>query len=704
MSKTYIPGNFSKKEAEMMRKFDSQLDDARNYFLYITKPRLDRAYKLYVADTSDRAKEIKSWQANIGVPYIQAVVETMMPRIVDARPEFSVKGRETGDQRKAEKQQYLCDYYWEIANMDRTTEVFTRAATVYGTGFLQVYWKKDVRELKFLKKQEDDQKKMKWQKEKRVFYDAPMAEWVDNYDLWYDWHVSERAQKQYWFRRRILSESEIRRRYPGLQESRLKLALDSGQGDITDYASIRQETKTVQTKTTKGANAFSSYSYSDNKYSAEADDSTKLYEVFEWFRPFDDEYAVMVGDAHVPILNGASMPIPFDFKEAPFVEAAYLKLPGEFEGIGIPLILESPQIMLNLIKNQRLDATTLSIHKMWIVNPLANIDKQELVTRPFGIIYSMDPQGVREVEFSEVNASAYKEEESLKDDMRYASGVDDFSMGVNSAASSATAVRHLRESTLERVRMFVNHLGDAYSDVLRYWMDMTRQFQTKEMTIRIIGKGGEELFPLIEPDDLMGNYDYRAKVLPSIAGQVDVQKKQDMDLYQLLIELPFIDQQKLTGRVIDSWGWDLDSILAKDDEKGAGAMNEMDPAMVGGQMPPEMLAALQQQPGGAEMGAQTPGVQGRTIPTNVLRGALALLRKPGEAGVNAGGASAFAQFSNPVDLLKGGSLPPTTKGVKGQTTNPRGFNRGGAVNTNIPNDTNYSTESNLLNRSFNIQN
>lgn len=132
--------------------------------------------------------------------------------------------------------------------------------------------------------------------------------------------------------------------------------------------------------------------------------------------------------------------------------------------------------------------------------------------------------------------------------MRYASGVDDFSMGAGGGASSATEVRHLRESTLERVRLFVNHLGNGFSDLMRYWMDMSRQFFTKDMVIRIVGDDGETMFPLIEKDDLEGKFDYKASVLPSIAGQQDIKKKQDMDLFQLLINLPFVDPQKLTQK------------------------------------------------------------------------------------------------------------------------------------------------------------
>lgn len=712
-----------KEEQDLHRLFLIQLEDARQYFLNVIRPRLDRSYKLYVAFGGDRAMEIQHWQANVFVPYVQAVVETMMPRILDARPEFTVIGRTEDDNLKAEKQQQLGDYFWELAKMDETTEDLVRAALVYGTGYLQVSWKKDVRKLKFLKTKDVASKKYEWKEEERVFYDAPYCEWVDNYSLWYDWHNTSRKSKQFWFKRLLLTKKEIERRYPNADPERLKAAFASQGGDLNDYASIRNTVKATNESISRSGNrngelGTSSY-YTTGRFDNSIDSNLDMYEVFEWIRPFDDAYAVMVGSQYVPIFEGAVMPIPYDFKESPFIEVPYMKMPGEFEGIGLPMVLENPQILLNTVKNQRIDAATLSIHRMWIVNPLANINRDELVARPFGIIYSIDPSGVREVQFSDIKPSAYREEEMLKSDMRYASGVDDFSMGAGGGASSATEIRHLRESTLERVRLFVNHLGYAYADVLRYWMDMTRQLFTKEMTIRIIGDNGEVEFPLIEKDDLMGMFDYRAAVLPSIAGQQDVKKKQDMDLFQLLINLPFIDGRKLTAKVIQPWGWNLDSIsMADDQQQGLEGMQPgaegqdptadvlgqqmgaagMDPAAMGGGIPPELAAMMS---GG---GAPQPGGAGapnlRQIPPNVLAGALAMLRKPGE---NAG-TSPFAQASSPIDLLQGGAgLPPTAKGIPTATSNPRGMNRGGKVNTNVSSGGNSNPESALMNRALNIQ-
>lgn len=653
--------------------------------------------------------------SNIFVPYVQAVVETLIPRIIDARPEFTCHGRTQYDQMKAEKQQQLQDYFWEISKMDKVTEELCRCALVYGTGYLQASWKKDVREYKFLDTKDITSKKPKYKKEKKTFYDAPFAESVDNYSLWYDWHNVARESKQYWFKRLVLTEGEIKRKYPGADPERLKMALARPGGDLNDYAAVRYATKQNHELITRGASQYQTAVRGANgdRYNVQSDQSLQMYEVFEWTRPFDDAYSVVVN--WVPIFDGGEMPLAYDFKEAPFIEVPYLRLPGEFEGVGIPMILENPQIMLNTIKNQRLDAATLSIHKMWIVNPLANISKEELVARPFGIIYSPDPNGVREVQFSDIKSSAYKEEDMLKSDMRYASGVDDSSMGVGGSAGSATEVRHLRESTLERVRLFVNHLGDAYADVMRYWMSMQRQFFTKNMQIRIIGDNGKEEFPLIEEDDLKGEFDYKATVLPSLAGQNDIEKKQNMDLFQLLVSMPFIDPKKLTSKTLEPWNFSLESVEA--DQEAAPpeepGMEGMPPEGAEG-MPPEMMPPEEE---GQTGGLPLPGTQ---IPPDVLTSALAMLRGgaiPGADGNNPSfdASSAYADAKTPVNLTKGKSAPPTLKGIQpskanpavgrviGTTTNPRGLNRGGKVNTNISKNGPSDPGANIARQASNTQ-
>jgi len=683
---TYNPDKFGgKKEVAMMADFQLQRDDARSYFVSFIKPRLDRAYKLYISYNGDRASELrrlgKSWMANIFVPYTHAAIETLMPRILDARPEFNVQGRTEEDQVKSEKLQQLTDYTWEISGMDDTSETTARSSLIYGMGYLQVSYKKDVREFEYLQDKDITKKgKQVWKKEKKVYYDAPYCESVDNYALWYDWHNIPAASKQYWFKRLLLSDDDVERKYPYADKKRLKVALAASANDLTDFASIRREVKATHDTINKGDETrHQAGGVGTDIYSNQTDEKLKLNEVFEWWRPLKDRYCVTVND--VPILRKGDMPNPYDFKESPFIGIPFLKLPYEYEGVGLPLILESPQIMLNTMKNQRLDAVTLNIHKMWVVNPMANVTKEDLVVRPFGIIYSSDPNGVKEIAFSDVKVSAYKEEEMLKGDMRYASGIDDFSMAVGGGAGSATEIRHLRESTLERVRLFVNHMGSGYATMMRYWISLYRQFFTEDMTIRILGEDGKELFPLIEEDDLMGEFDYKAAVLPSIAGKNDIDKKQSMDLFQLLINLPFVDAEKLTSKVLHSWDWSLDSVVKKE---------EQTPMQPGMGMPGE------QQPGMAGPGMGKPALEGGEIPQDVIDGALGMI------GQGATPNSGFQEAGAPIDLLKtGGSLPPTVPGIKGGE-NPQGFNRGGKVNTNVP-TREYPAEGNIANQAANIQ-
>lgn len=702
---TYTPSDYGPDEVEFQRKFHLQMQDARQYFLRVIKPRLDRSYKLYIAYNGDRQLQIKSWQANIFVPYVQAVVETLMPRVLDARPDFTAQGRSMDDQAKTEKQQQLQDYLWEISKMDKITEDVVRSSLVYGMGYLQAFWKKDVRKQKFLKTKDLLKKKYEWKEEERTFYDAPCAEWVDNYSLMYDWHNTDRKSKQYWFKRLILTAPEIKRRYPYADPERLALALNNPGGDLQDYASIRVQVKQQQDLTVKGVNSFNgpAYGFGSDKYNTFGDPNLQMYEVFEWTQPYADMFSVHVGGGWTPILRGGWMPIPYDFKESGFIDFPYLKVPGEFEGYSLPLILENPQIMMNMIKNQRLDSVTLSIHKMWIVNPLANINKEELVTRPFGIIYSVDPNGVREVQFSDIKASAYKEEDLLKADMRYASGVDDFSMGAGGGAASATEVRHLRESTLERVRLFVNHLGDGFSDLMRYWMDMSRQFFTDDMIIRIVGDDGKETFPLIQKTDLEGKFDYKAAVLPAIAGQQDIKKKQDMDLFQLLINLPFVDPQKLTQKILVDWNWSLDSVV-KGEDAPQPQMGPDGQPMVGpdGQPLPPPDPAMESAMSGASP-IEPPPVGTSNISPDIAKQALAMLRGGGAPGPSQG-ASPFAQAASPINLMNMGGMPPTAPRVALPTSNPRGMNRTGKVNTNTsPSKINSNPESQLMNRASNLQ-
>jgi hypothetical protein len=74
-------------------------------------------------------------------------------------------------------------------------------------------------------------------------------------------------------------------------------------------------------------------------------------------------------------------------------------------------------------------------------------------------------------------------------------------------------------------------------------------------------------------------------------------------------------------------------------------------------------------------------------------------------GAPAGGQapSPFAQASSPINLLAGG-MPPTAPRIPLPTSNPRGMNMTGKVNTNTsPSNINSNPESQLMNRASSLQ-
>lgn len=193
-----------------------------------------------------------------------------------------------------------------------------------------------------------------------------------------------------------------------------------------------------------------------------------------------------------------------------------------------------------------------------------------------------------------------------------------------------------------------------------------------------------------------------------------------MDLFQLLIQLPFIDPKKLVSKVLQPWSWDLNTLVSNQQPGASGQM----PGMPGaeGQMPPvgpdgqplpvgpdgqpmmpDPNAAPQLAPPGVPLNGVSPDV------------AAQVMKMMGTPGVKFAGQSNFDQAKMPINLPASGAMPPTVPGVKATAGggpgpskkikgNARGHNRTGKVNTKSTNiNQNSNPESALLNRSFNTQ-
>ena len=592
----------SEEEQKKLNVFDREYSKVKDDFYTYTKPRFDKNYKIYRAYNGDRQAKIRSWQANVFIPYVFSVVETLEPRIIGAKPDFFVIPREKSDVQRTKVAQQVLDYCWEEAQVDYKTIDWTKSAQIYGIGIGKTRWEKKYQQSYISEEvlvEENYKAKDLW-KEGKLIYDGPQFDAIDVYDFFPSRDGSEingGKSIRYGYQRNLLTKAQILEMYPGAKNMELispGLSINGrnggfGSGDSRDFKIVRKEvmkTRDVIYETPSGESYI------------EGELANILCEVVERWEP--TRYIVRANG--IPIID---IPNPYSHGEIPYIKIDFLPLPDEFYSIGIPDICGSMNIMLNTIKNQRVDNVTMAIHKMWIVDPLANINNKDLITKPFGIIYSSNPNGVRPVEFSDIKQSSYIEEDRLKDDMRNATGVDDYSRGAKAMAQSATEASYLREATLERVKLFLRSLEKGYSDIMRQWFSLIKDFFPAKKIMRIANTDGTFIFPLIMKDDFMGKYDFKAGMNSTTYASQELKKKQDMDLFQILAGTQGVaDMRQLASKLLEDFGWDPEQILTKEQ-----ANNPMSPpnsaelmAMMGAGAPP-----------GAPRGGPPKTVQGQTV-------------------------------------------------------------------------------------------
>ena len=522
------------EELKLQKLVTTRFKESKDYFRAYRKPKLDQCYKNFRGYGGDRLAELKKiggddWMSNMFVPMTASHIRTIHPRTVDAKPELKVDGRTTEDMRKAIYAQAILDYVWEKANMESKMRDYVWQALVYGTTVGKVLWRTEML-IKTDKVIDEDSLEVKDVEEKKELYNDPDFEVVDIYNFYPDPYATSIDDARYVCQRYLLTKEQILRTYSGLKNTEY-LTKNSG-GDITDDTTVRKDILVQADGGSSGG--------SGQQNTAES----TLFEVCEYWER--NRFVLMVGDVIMKESKNVLTP-----GYLPFTVVAYEKLPFEFYGIGICEQLEQPQHTLNVIRNQRVDNVTLSIQKMFIANPYALISKKDLVSRPFGLIRTSDINAVKPIDVPPMNESAYREDALALDAGRMATGIDDWSRGEQGPASTtATAVTTQKESTLERIKLFISQLEtDCYQKLMRYWVSMAHDLYESKTLDRItdngidietISKGIDrpvtirnpkgDIKTFVSKDDLMGYFDFRALSMSTLAATKELKLKRILDI------------------------------------------------------------------------------------------------------------------------------------------------------------------------------
>ena len=126
--------------------------------------------------------------------------------------------------------------------------------------------------------------------------------------------------------------------------------------------------------------------------------------------------------------------------------------------MGIAEIVKGIQELLNGDVNKISDALAIRLNGMLIASPTAlpGYDQQKnFVFKPTGILWTNDPNGVRKLEFGDVNSGSFLQADKLKDYARQAIGLDEYSTLSPEQKQTATVASFMREATIEGVKLFL---------------------------------------------------------------------------------------------------------------------------------------------------------------------------------------------------------------------------------------------------------
>lgn len=429
-----------------------------------------KALKQYEAWRPNKSAD--DWQSNIVPPFTTTIVEKALAEIVDQTIQPTITARGTEDLPKAKLMNYIKEYTWEVADGDLELYSAIKQALILGKTIWQEDFWQDKREVKYLKKFDLEKNEEEYVKKDIYDYNDVYGESVSLFDFYIDPIARTINRGKYkaddCIRRYIMSYNAF---------------MESFKGTIFD-----QFGATKYVRAGKGTDYYQYYQPGNSTNQGEQ------VEVLWYWGRRPDKLIIVAND--VVIRDG---PNPFRHKQLPFAEGSDVPSLYSFYGMGEPHLLESIQDELTTLRRMRIDRQHLDIWKMFLVNNREDLDEDEAIVAPSRFIHVDDPvNGIRALDYDDINPSAYMEEDRLKQDGREVTGVTS-----PQPSSTATDAAIQKESTMRALRMKIWLLSrELLTGIIRLRTPNIVQYYSTPRVEGIVGEDKMTLFREIRTKDV----------------------------------------------------------------------------------------------------------------------------------------------------------------------------------------------------------
>ena len=248
--------------------------------------------------------------------------------------------------------------------------------------------------------------------------------------------------------------------------------------------------------------------------------ATDEFEIIEYWGPFqttpDDEekeYVITMVKDHNIILRIQENPFWHGLR--PYVVGQYvLDEDGKLYGIGIMEMIASLQIELNDTRNMNLNAKDLILNPMMQVSEDADVPDEHLYAEAGRVIRVRNIGQIAPIAFADPSLTGFRHEGAIKADMEETSSSPKSLVGAPQAGDETATenINRIREANEAVVEILADVSDNVLTPMLTMFYYLNMQFVREERVYRILGSASRrtgELFKVLQPEDLAGNYDFR---------------------------------------------------------------------------------------------------------------------------------------------------------------------------------------------------
>jgi len=451
-------------------------------------------------------------RANLKLPFGFTIIETQTPQIVDAffrgGSVIQFKGQDYQDAMWEDPMTDFHHHQFEEMGFQSKTANFIKAMLLDGTAIAKVPYR--YKELETLRRvtQIDPISGMPISMKQpavEVLFDGPDLEIVPIYDFFPDWTVKRPGDV-------VAMRGCVHRTYKTITALRQN----------TNYKNVDEIEISLQSK---GNSAWAKPYYSDD-YKADFDKlndnvegikdegEVEVWEYWGLFDPKKDgefkEYLIVIANGDVVLRMEENF---YDYKFKPFVACPNYSRESEFYGIPELLAVRSLIKEANTLRNARLDNINLSVNPMWIADRAAGINTKSLFSRPNGVIWTNDINGIKPLPPMDPSIGSREEMAFIQGDIQNATAL------VNAApiasnlgkqfGRSATGVNFIQSFASSRISLKARTLSEMYFKRVAQIMLMTnRQFVTEDHWVRVSDPNSPNPFTQLPADAFFRSFDF----------------------------------------------------------------------------------------------------------------------------------------------------------------------------------------------------